>query len=81
VANSLDSPHLAVDAQGRLYQTEPEEGRVVRRTPTGEVEGAWQLSGPELGNMKPVGVAVDADGAVWVTDVLGGRLLRITPGE
>ena len=79
VANSLDGPHLAVDGQGRLYQTEPEEGRVVRRSPTGEVDGAWQLSGPELGTVKPVGVAVDAEGAVWVTDVLAGRLLRIQP--
>ncbi len=35
-SNTVDSPHLAVDAAGALYLTVPEAGRVLKLTPDGE---------------------------------------------
>lgn len=79
VANSLDSAHLAVDADGALYMSEPEAGRVVRLDATGIVDRIWTVRTAESLDAKPVGIAVAEDGAIWVADSQGGRLLRLTP--
>ena len=80
-ANTMDSPHLAVDAQGRIYLTEPEAGRVLQMDATGELMGMWDLPA-QLGRfVKPIGIAVGPDGRIWVTDVAGGNLIAITPGQ
>jgi DNA-binding beta-propeller fold protein YncE len=78
VANSFDSPHLAVDGAGFLYLTQPEESRVAKLAPTGERLGYWQLPTPP-NMMKPVGVAADAQGRIWFVDVEGGRVAYIQP--
>src|SRR5690606_24665739 len=74
VANTVDSPHLAVDASGYLYLTEPEKGRVMKLDSSGEPAGTWDL-GQLLGRpVRPVGIAVAPDGVIWVTDSSGGAL-------
>jgi len=78
-ANTLDSPHLAVDAAGMLYLTEPEAGRVIKLDATGEAIGAWDLSELLGRSVKAVGLAVGQDGRVWVTDSEGGNVVVITP--
>jgi sugar lactone lactonase YvrE len=79
VANSLDGAHLAADAAGALYMTEPEAGRVVRLDANGIVDRIWSVRVAEAQDAKAVGIGVAADGAIWVADSQGGRVLRITP--
>jgi streptogramin lyase len=75
-ANTLDGPHLAVDAGGAVYLTQPEESRILKLNPADGSMDYWQLPrAPDL--VKPVGIAIDASGALWFTDVEGGRVLRI----
>ncbi len=81
VANSLDGPHLALDAEGRLLMSEPETGRIVRMDPSGAVVNVWTVRTADTLDAKPVGLAVDAVGRIWVADPEGGRLLLVTPGE
>lgn len=77
VANTVDGPHLAVDAAGRLYITEPEGGRILLRDPEGEPIGAWSLSELLGRPVKPVGIAVGPDGVIWVVDSSGGALIAL----
>lgn len=80
VANTLDGPHLAVDAEGRLYVTQPELGAVEQRRPDGEMVGVWSLQTVRAaGVVKPIGVAVDPVGRVWGVDVAGGNAFVIEP--
>jgi streptogramin lyase len=81
VANSLDSAHLATDARGALYMTEPEAGRVVMLDENGAVQRIWSVRSDGLQDAKPVGIDIAMDGTVWVADSQGGRLLRLTPVE
>ena len=80
-ANSLDSPHLAVDTAGMLYMTEPESGRVLKLDPDGEVLGAWNLPASLGRYVKPVGIAVGPDGRIWITDSEGGNVIVIDPSD
>ena len=81
VANSLDGPHLALDATGRLLMSEPETGRIVRMDLSRAVVNVWNVRGADAPDAKPVGLAVDDAGRIWVADPQGGRLLLVTPGE
>jgi 4-amino-4-deoxy-L-arabinose transferase-like glycosyltransferase/sugar lactone lactonase YvrE len=78
-ANTVDSPHLARDAAGRLYVTEPEAGRVLLRDVDGEALGAWDLNVLLGRPVRPVGIAVAPDGVIWVVDSAGGALIALTP--
>jgi DNA-binding beta-propeller fold protein YncE len=79
IANTLDSPHLAVDAAGRIYVTDPEAGRVELRDHTGEAIGAWDVAGLLGHPVKLVGIAVAPDGALWLTDSTGGSVIVLRP--
>jgi streptogramin lyase len=79
-ANTLDSPHLATDRSGRLYVSDPENGRVFLRTPDGEVAGYWDLAELIGHPVRPVGIAVDANGVVWVVDSAAGSLIALRQG-
>jgi streptogramin lyase len=81
VANSLDGSHLAVDAAGFLYMTQPEHALVAKLDAQGEQIGAWSIPGMNGAVVKPVGVAVAPDGRVWVVDSAGGNVFVIEPGE
>jgi streptogramin lyase len=80
VANALDSSHLATDAAGMLYMTEPEDGRVVQFDSMGSIQRIWSVRNVEIPDAKPVGIAVAEDGRIWVADSRGGRILQLTPG-
>ena len=73
---SLDNkPYIAVDAQGRVYITDPEKCRVVVFSPTGKALGAFGQYGPEPESFGlPVGVAAGPDGALWVGGAGNNRL-------
>jgi streptogramin lyase len=78
-ANSLDGPHLAFDAWGNLYVSDPEGGRIEQRDPSGQVLGAWNVGALLNQPVKPVGLAVGPDGRIWLTDSAGGRVIVIEP--
>jgi len=80
-ANTVDSPHLAVDAAGYLYLTEPEQGRVIKLDPTGAPAGAWELDVLLGRTVRPVGIAVAPDGVIWVADSSGGALIALRTWE
>ena len=79
VANSLDGAHLAFDAFGNLYVTDPEGGRVEKRDPSGEVIGVWSVAKLLNRPVKAVGLAVGQDGRIWVTDSDSGTVVVLEP--
>ena len=78
-ANSLDGPHLAFDALGNLYVTDPEAGRVEQRDSSGEVVGGWNVATLLNKPIKAVGLAVGPDGRIWMTDSDGGAVVVLEP--
>ena len=72
-------PYLAVDANGHVFVTDPDNGRVIEFTTKGEVVRYWEDGGANAGSLNlPVGIAVDPQGGVWVVDSGNGRLLHFT---
>ncbi|MCO6451536.1 MAG: glycosyltransferase family 39 protein [Caldilineales bacterium] len=75
-ANTVASPHLAVSANGRVFLTDPEGGRVLvlnnDLSPLAQFGGRGTGSG-QFGH--PVGIAVGEDGTVAVADF---DLCRVT---
>jgi uncharacterized protein (TIGR03663 family) len=77
---SLESkPYLAVDSRGHVFVTDPELGRVLEFTSTGEFVRGWGGTGFGSGQIGLAsGIAVDSQGRVWVCDALNARLMRFT---
>ncbi|MEZ0395162.1 MAG: flippase activity-associated protein Agl23 [Anaerolineales bacterium] len=77
---SLDNkPYLAVDAQGNVYVTDPDAGRVLQFDPQGLFVRGWGedlLGGGRIG--VAAGIAVDARGRVWVSDAGNNLILRFS---
>jgi DNA-binding beta-propeller fold protein YncE/4-amino-4-deoxy-L-arabinose transferase-like glycosyltransferase len=72
-------PYIAVDANRHVFVTDPDNGRVIEFTATGEVVRYWEDGGANAGSLNlPVGIAVDPQGGVWVVDSGNGRLLHFT---
>lgn len=78
VANTVDSPHLAVGAGDLLYVTDPEQGRILVRDAQGEAIGAWNLNVMLGQPVRPIGIAVDSAGVIWIVDS-GGLLIALEP--
>ncbi|NOX61695.1 MAG: hypothetical protein GXP42_07090, partial [Chloroflexi bacterium] len=68
-ANTIESPHLAVGADGRIYLTDPEGGRVLVYEPSMTPLAQFGTRGAEPGQFgRPVGIAVAADGTIYTAD-------------
>jgi sugar lactone lactonase YvrE len=69
---SLDNkPYLAVDAQGRVYATDPEGYRVLVFNTDGQCLATWGDFGADnTAFALASGIAVDAQGNVYVTDAV-----------
>jgi len=64
-----------VDAQNRIYVTDPEGYRVIVSSSSGEPLAVFGQFGPEEDAFGlPVGIAVGTDGLVWVADAGNNRL-------
>lgn len=76
-ANSVDGPHLALDSEGAVYVTQPEQGGILRIAGN-DVEdlAAWVLGGGQL-LRKLVGITAAGPGIVIVTDSDNGNIYRI----
>ena len=77
---SLDNkPFIAVNAEGHVFVTDPEQYRVIEFTGEGEVVRTWGDLGDSATTFGLAsGIAVDAEGHVWVTDGAYNRILRFT---
>jgi len=77
---SLDNkPFIAVNDEGDVFITDPEQYRIIQFTEDGEVVRTWGdfgITSTSFGLAS--GVAVDSDGRVWATDGLYNRILRFT---
>jgi uncharacterized protein (TIGR03663 family) len=70
-----NKPYLTIDNQNHVFVTDPDLGRVLEFTTTGQFVHAWGGSG-QFGLAS--GIAVDAQGRIWVSDALNARLMRFT---
>ena len=76
-ANSVDGPHLALDSEGTVYVTQPEQGGIMRISGN-DVEdlAVWVLAGGQP-LRKLVGITVGGPGVLVVTDSDNGNIYRI----
>lgn len=77
-------PYIAIDAErDYLYVTDPDAGRVLVYTTSGECVGAFgrpNRDNPNSAQFNTVGgITLDSDGNVYVTDLATGRLLMFPP--
>ncbi len=77
VANSMDGPHLALDGEGMLYVTQPEQGGIMRISgDDAEDLEAWILPGG--GPLKKlVGITAGEPGSLLVVDSENGSVYRL----
>lgn len=69
LANTIESPHLAIAADGRILLTDPEGGRVLALTPDVRPLAQFGTRGAAPGQFgRPVGVAFGPDDVMLVTD-------------
>jgi len=66
-----NKPYIAVDGNGNIYITDPEIGRVIVFSSTGEYLRSWLALSELQGGAVINGIAIDENGGVWLTD---GRL-------
>ncbi|NUQ38623.1 MAG: glycosyltransferase family 39 protein [Caldilineales bacterium] len=68
-ANTIESPHLAVGGDGRVYLTDPEGARVLVYSPALQPLAQIGERGVAPGQFgRPVGIAIAPDGSVIVAD-------------
>ena len=76
-ANSMDGPHLALDDEGILYVTQPEQGGILKISETNAEDlEAWVLAGGQAVR-KLVGIAASGPGSLVVTDSANGKIYRL----
>jgi sugar lactone lactonase YvrE len=77
---SVDNkPFIAVDNNGHVFITDPEDYRVIEYTTDGQLIQTWGDYGTTNTTFGITsGVAVDAEGHVWVTDAGNNRIMKFT---
>lgn len=75
--DTVTGPHLAVDARGALYMTDPQEGLIHQFSPAGHPLVSWPLLRPDGNRMRPVGIALDPQGRIWTVDTEGNSIVRL----
>ncbi len=76
-ANSIDGPHLALDSEGILYVTQPEQGGIMRISgDNAEDLEAWVLPAGQPVR-KLVGITAGEPGSLLVVDSKNGSLYRL----
>jgi DNA-binding beta-propeller fold protein YncE len=72
-----NKPYIAVDGQGRVYVTAPEQYRVMAYDAQGTPALCWGQLGSDASSFgEPLGIATDKDGNVYVVDTTQNRVLK-----
>ncbi len=75
-----NKPYVAVDSQGRVYATDPENYRVLIFDPFGIYLARFgQFSTGSDGFGLPNGIAIADDDTIYVTDAVNGSILKFAP--
>jgi sugar lactone lactonase YvrE len=76
----VNKPYLAVDAEGRVYVTDPEGYLVLVFSRDGELLATFGRYGFDENSFSlPTGIEVDADGFIYATDTDGQRTIKFEP--
>lgn len=80
---SLDNkPYITVDAQDRVFVSDPEGYRILEFTTAGEFVRYWGIFGSSMDSFNlPTGLAAAPDGGLWVADTGNHRILHFTIPE
>lgn len=72
-----NKPYIAVDGQGRVYVTAPEQYRVMAYDAQGTPALCWGQQGTDASSFgEPLGIATDKDGNIYVVDTTLNRVLK-----
>lgn len=72
-----NKPYIAIDSNGRIYITDPEEYRVLIFNEGGQYLGRFGQFGVDNASFGlPVGIAVDSQNNVYVADSVNNRILK-----
>ncbi|HUW95674.1 MAG TPA: NHL repeat-containing protein, partial [Anaerolineae bacterium] len=73
----INKPYLAIDAEGRVYTTDPEGSQVLVFSSEGELLALWGKYGTDEASFDlPTGIALDAEGHVYVSDSNNHRVME-----
>jgi DNA-binding beta-propeller fold protein YncE len=76
----VNKPYLAVDAQGRVYATDPEGYLVIVFDDKGGLLTTFGQYGYDDQSFSlPTGIDVGTDGSIYVTDTDGQRVMKFNP--
>ena len=75
-----NKPYIAVDKQGRVYITDPQQYRVIVYRNDGTELLNFGNYGPEPNNFAlPTGIAVDKEGNIYVADTDNHKIMKFGP--
>ncbi len=75
-----NKPYLAVDADGRVFVSDPEGGRLLVFDSTGKfLTSLGQQDADGQGLLLPTGLAVDAEGYIYVADPVSNWVFKLAP--
>jgi uncharacterized protein (TIGR03663 family) len=76
----VNKPYLAVDSEGMLYVSDPENWRMLVFDGEGNFQGTFGLFGSDASSFAlPVGVAIGPDDNVYVADSDNHRIMQFAP--
>ena len=71
---------VALDAQGNIYVSEMNSGRIQKLAPDATPLAVWGRPGTGLGEFRqPVGMSIAADGTIYVADMGNDRIQKLSP--
>src|SRR5690606_35499028 len=75
-----NKPYLAVDGEGHVFVTDPENQRILIFDGDGNYLGRFGQQGPGLDRFAlPNGIATDDEGNVYIADAHNNRVVRYPP--
>jgi len=73
----VNKPYLAVDAQGRVFISDPEGYRIIAYDNNGQVIVTWGQYGQDRTSLAlPTGLAFDNEGNLLVADANNNRIMK-----
>ncbi len=75
--NAINKPYLAVDHQGRIFVTDPENYRVIVYDTEGQLLATFGQFGQDIQSFRlPIGIEIGSEGQIFVVDYENHRVMR-----